>query len=119
MRSTTHEHLRRGKVCLDDGPDYPAWISIYVWNGWKCPYLAEPEVRKLKAWFDERKAYWEAQGICENVVLEYDEPTRAWIESYPGDESREPTVYTPTEIDGVTHWPIGSHKWCWWEADEE
>lgn len=121
MRVRSTEGMRWGRICLDDGPSFEAWIECGThWNGFLCPYLSEWEIRRLKAYLDECMTRQRSRDPgMEFVVLEFDAATQTWIERTDGDPSVPPTVYEPIEIGGVRFWDIGRRAWCWWDADKD
>jgi len=100
--------LTRGRVELDHGPAFDAWIRPTRWNGWACPLLSHEACVTLAAAIDADREQW-------SLRMHFD--GRAWVVTND-DDPDHPEVNDPILVNGVAHFEIGSPGWCWWPDDE-
>ncbi len=100
MQTPHTNNLRRGKISLDCGPTFDAWLMPETWNGAACP------------WVDEATATRIAESIAAyGFIMTMDDDV--WtVMCSDGFIER----YVSTKIDGVMYWPIGAFEWSWNEV---
>lgn len=120
------EHIRPknlSAVGLDDGPDYPCYISDQRWNGWAMP--AFPAVSALAVAKDNNDGEYTRLTVLRNgeelAIEDVDElqpqdAIQLYDLAYPDEP---PECIQPKVVNGEPTWGVGAGRWIWSEVVPE
>ena len=87
----------------------------FRWNGWACPLLPLESVKVLDAFFSSLSGEDHADFLQGGIVTVTDGVPH-WVEN-PLEGLMEVSSITPTVINGIDYYDIGSCGWCWNDVD--